>query len=168
MSRDFLETSLCGLYPTFYSLSLALTPEPLQAEQICLDALDLLMLNKRKLLEQILGNSDKKDQDKEDQDKLRGACLGYIWSLGVKRNAHLRGGFDLDSGFIDTTFYKLGVVDRGIIFLKVFLGLGLKDVQSITGCDRYEILACLSRSREQLLKENTGRSVTSPANSLGL
>ena len=42
-----------GFYPTIYSLGFVLVPEPLQAEQICLDALDLLFISEKRDLSRL-------------------------------------------------------------------------------------------------------------------
>ena len=160
MNRNFLEDSLWNLYPTLYSLSFSLIPESLQAEQICLDVLDLLILNDRKLLERILDDSSGEEGEQLSL-QLRDVCLRHAWSLGIKRCLQLKDSLNFDSDLMNMAFYQLDAKNRGIIFLKASLKLALKDMQSITNCDRYEILSRLSHSRDQLLKEKTKRPLTS-------
>ena len=158
MNKKLLEESFRDFYPTIYSLSFALVPEVLQAEQICLDVLELLGLRERRLMRE-LAQAPSNKQCPSLIKQLQISALGYAWGLGVKRFGQLKDGLRVGNGDFQEAFYLLGVIERGVLFLKMRLKLNLSDIEFISGHNRYEILSSLARSRDHLLQAGQGRSM---------
>ena len=156
-----MEESFRNFYPSIYSLSFALVPETLQAEQICLDVLELLRLKERRLMKKLTQVSSDK-QWTSLLEQLQRKALKYAWDLGVKRFGQLKDGLKPGYGDPQEAFYLLGVVERGILFLKMRLKFGISDIEFISSRNRYEVLSYLARSRDHLLQVSQGRSMAAP------
>ncbi|MCY4644441.1 MAG: hypothetical protein OXB88_07465 [Bacteriovoracales bacterium] len=147
-------------YPLVYSLSFILVPETLQAEQICLDSLELLALKERKLMMRLAHTKSQNTQPLWDQ--LKKNHLKYVWILGIKRFTQLKGNTETWHEKPDEFFFTQNVLERGILFLKTRLRLSLSDIEFITDCDRYKILSYLCKSRDDLLWESHKRNLSLP------
>ena len=155
MSRTLLQESLGNIYPDLYSFSFSLIPEVLQAEQICLDSIDILSVKNKPLLYDFLYSPSKQVQT---QIKLN--CLKNAWSLGTKRFQQIKDGIAIDKTLENKVFFTLDITHRGLLFLKTRLKLSSYDIELITGYDRYKILSFLTFSRSQLLKQKYGKKIS--------
>ena len=162
VNKEFLEESLRDFYPDIYSLSFALVPEILQSEQICLDAAELLLLKEAWILEELLEVESQHEESRLLRE-LKKHYFKHVWELGVKRFDQLKGSLEVAEDYPKELFFNLGALERGILFLKVRSKFNLDDIEFISGCDRYEILSYLTKSRNDLLKIDQGRSIAVPA-----
>ena len=161
MNKKRLTEYFKELYPTIYSFSFTLVPEGLQAEQICLDALELLMVEDKKIMDQIVFSSPQ--QATRLLQQLRRSYFKHICYLGVKRFGHLKGSLEVKVDRAKGAFFTLGVLQRGVLLLKTRLKFDLSDIEFITDCDRYEVLSHLAMARDGLLQASQGRSVIVPS-----
>ena len=161
MNKKRLTEYFKELYPAIYSFSFTLVPEGLQAEQICLDALELLMVEEKKMMDQIVFSSPQEAPQLLQQ--LRRNYFKHICYLGVKRFDHLKGSLEVKAHRPQGDFFTLSVLQRGVLFLKTRLKFDLGDIEFITGSDRYEVLSHLAKARDGLLQTSQGRSITVPS-----
>ena len=161
MQRKYLTKHLNDLYPAAYSLSFILVPDNLQAEQVCIDSLKLLMLKENNLMEQIVAVADKRREPLLEQ--LKKVYFKHICALGIKRFGQLRGSSSTKRDHHCGAFYDLSVLQRSALFLKGRLRFDLDDIEFIINRDRYDVLSYLAKSRDCLLQVSQGRSVAIPA-----
>lgn len=159
MDRKHLEKFIKDQYQNIYSFSYALVPDELQAQQIALDALDLLMNREDKLMRDIVFAQEK------PRVLLRQLTIKYyasVFEIGSKRFEQIKGGIEIKVDRSAGSFYALGLGERAVMFAKMILKLDLNEIEQITQHTRYEILSILNQSREYLLSNNAGRSVRGP------
>lgn len=134
-------------------------PDELQAQQIALDALDLLMNREDKLMRDIVFAQAK------PVELLRKLTIKYyasVYEIGSKRFDQIRGGIEIKVDRSQGSFYALGINERAVMFAKMILRLELNEIEQITQHTRYEILSILNQSREYLISNNSGRSIRGP------
>ena len=156
MDRKSLERYLKTHYPSIYSFAFALVPEEVQARQIALDALQLV-LNEDKSFSNDMVFTMPEDAERVQQE-LISRYFRSVYRLGLKRFDHLKNGIEIKVDRSEGSFYALGVQERAILFLKSRLKFNLDEIEFIMEVDRYQVLLLLNQSREYLVRNKEGRS----------
>ncbi|MBF0360756.1 MAG: hypothetical protein HQK49_07080 [Oligoflexia bacterium] len=129
MKRKEFELLLTGYIPELFSFAWAIIPDDLQAEQVVIDALLVVSLHERQLIDScvyadnILSESKKKLIE-HNYNQLKLSLYSYVYRIASKRHIQLAENFKNFSDNLDnknpiySNFYSLEMEERSILFLK--------------------------------------------------
>lgn len=127
--EQFFKLKSNELYPFAYSL----LPDDLQAGQLVLDAIDLILIDKDYIDDFPLYYSDE-GRLRKDSFILTTTLYSHIYRLAKRRVGQLSGSFSIPSGY--GPFYRTPIESRSVIFLREKLSFSWERVGEIIGQDR--------------------------------
>ncbi|MEI8346048.1 MAG: hypothetical protein WCG27_01175 [Pseudomonadota bacterium] len=144
--ESFLERTNQDLFGFAYIL----VPDPLQAEQVVIDALSLMSVEKSDWRSE--WNS--RESPPTPQDPLSMAVRKYLYQqvyrIGKKRSFQLHGSLQEDDRY--TSYNSLPASERGILFLKYKTTFSLDEIAEIVAIDQASMLAILQIARKNILE----------------
>lgn len=118
-------------------------PDDLQAMQLLLDGISSLIAQKGPNLFRL------------DLDKLKIEIIHSIFMLAKKRHHQLKLSIqNPESQSQFSKFYKLGIEERAVVYLKDKRNFSLKSIEQITELTSAEIIYKLHTTRKQFSQEN--------------
>ncbi|WP_372654972.1 hypothetical protein, partial [Halobacteriovorax sp.] len=126
---QFFKQKSTELYPFAYSL----LPDDLQAGQLVLDALDLILVDKD-FSDKFPEYYENRDLLAADQFIITTALYSHIFRLAKIRVGQLSGSFTIPHGF--GPFYRTPIENRATVFLREKLSFSWERVGVIIGKDR--------------------------------
>lgn len=142
--RDF-ELFIKNLIPDLYSFSYALIPDDLQASQVVLDSLGVIILEKKSLIENLLVAKFDENQDKLKKD-FELYFYRILFQLTQKRLAQLRASLQ-ESDSLDVPFFTLSLDEKAILFLDEWTKFNIEELCFIFGKEKIELLTLLNISK---------------------
>lgn len=127
--KQFFKIKSTELYPFAYSL----LPDDLQAGQLVLDAIDLILVDKdfSDKFPEYYGNQELLRKDQYD---ITTALYSHIFRLAKIRVGQLSGSFSVPHGF--GPFYRTPIENRSVVFLREKLSYSWERIGLIIGKDR--------------------------------
>ena len=158
MEKTDLINYLQKINTELYQFSYALVPDDLQAQQIIVDSIELLINDAKdndsniffKLLE-----SSKNEEKARLLFSLRIHLYKYIFKIGRRRFGQLKNSLRPSQDF--GSFYSVGPTEKAALFLKHKTKFQLIDMENILELSRHEIISYLHNGRESLL-QSLGKS----------
>ncbi len=127
--KQFFKIKSTELYPFAYSL----LPDDLQAGQLVLDAIDLILVDKD-FSDKFTEYYDDQELLRKDQFMITTALYSHIFRLAKIRVGQLSGSFTVPEGF--GAFYRTPIENRSTIFLREKLSFSWDRIGVIIGKDR--------------------------------
>ena len=143
VKKNQIESYLVTIYPELYDFAFALIPEDLQAEQMVIDAVCVLMINDAGMLNTF---GDKALGGQELYFKVQRQMYKHLFTLGQKRSEQMTNGMKGQSTHPD--FFQMDLPSRAVLFLKHKTTLDIGDLEYITDLERSEVLGRLNLARE--------------------
>lgn len=141
-----LEKFIQNLSPDLYSFAYILIPDDLQATQLMIDAVGVVMIEKISILEKwMLVIKEKSEAINEEIKKL---LFRAIFEISKKRINQLKLSLTPPEG--DNAFFQLDFEAKAALYLKVRGELDLNAIEFVMGQSRPEVLALLSTARINL------------------
>ena len=127
--KQFFKIKSNELYPFAYSL----LPDDLQAGQLVIDAIDLILLDKD-VSEKFPLYYGSEEELRKDQSKLTTVLYSHTYRLAKRRVGQLSGSFAIPHGF--GPFYRTPLDSRAVVFLREKLSFSWERIGAIVGADR--------------------------------
>lgn len=153
MRLDDLQLYLNRINSELFSFSFALIPDELQAHQVVVDSICVLMLRETSLIRELADETERKREIKK-LSNIRKFLYKNILKLGKKRFRHVEAGLNAGTEF--APFFCLGLEDKAVLFLKHKTVFSLDDISWIFGKSRSEVIVRLNCARNSL-SGNLGR-----------
>ncbi|ATH08743.1 hypothetical protein BIY24_12530 [Halobacteriovorax marinus] len=131
--EQFFKIKSNELYPFAYSL----LPDDLQAGQLVLDAIDLILVD-RDFSSKFPEYFESEDELRRDLGVLSTTLYSHIYRLAKRRVGQLSGSFTIPRNF--GPFYRTPIESRGVIFLREKLSFSWERISEITGKSRIEAI----------------------------
>lgn len=141
-----LEKFIQNLSPDLYSFAYILIPDDLQATQLMIDAVSVVMIQKISILDKWMMTSVDKSQ--ATFEEIKRLLFRSIFEISKKRINQLKLSLTPPEG--DTAFFQLEFDAKAALYLKVRGELDLNAIEFIIGLSRPEVLALLSTARIKL------------------
>ncbi|MCO4794100.1 MAG: hypothetical protein KC493_10325 [Bacteriovoracaceae bacterium] len=152
MKRKDLEILLQKANVDLYGYAYCLIPDELQASQLVMDAMAILTLDKKSLLEDLLLSEEEKEK-RLNLFIIKKFLYRAIYKLSVKRINQIRSSLDFSGDYI--SFHGLNLEQKSAIYLKRKTSLELSDIQEILNIKKPEMISTLATAR-QLLAVRSG------------
>jgi len=139
------------IFPDLKSFSYALIPDDLQAQQLVIDSISVLLLQEKELIEKLV--NEEKDAMDFHMFRIKIFLYKNIFKLAVKRIPQLES--SIGAGEDHAAFYVIGVSKRATLFLQHKTTFDYADIQDILEKTKTEVISLLQRGRSQFI-ENLG------------
>ncbi len=127
--EQFFKTKSNELYPFAYSL----LPDDLQAGQLVIDAIDLILIDKD-VADKFPIYYVNEERLRKDQLHLTTILYSHIYRLAKRRVGQLSGSFTIPHGF--GPFYRTSLESRAVVFIREKLSFSWERIGEIIGADR--------------------------------
>ena len=149
MRTEELEAHLQFIHPQVFSFTFALIPEQLQADQIILDSLSRLFIERNDLIREIMAGHNPNYQ--KTQNRLSLALMECVYPLALKRADQLQENLGKGNDIQESpAFFQLSLPQRAVLFLKAQTIMSWDDVALICGMERYMAISYVTAAREHL------------------
>lgn len=177
MKLTDVETYLKRIDSELFSFSFALLPDDLQAQQVVIDSLGILFVEKDQLLDQVI-SSKEDDELNEQRDNNDNHVCHYeqhdirsqkvlndikvflfksAYCLCVKRFMQIKNSLKMDGMFIP--FFNLELKEKAILYLKFKTPFLNSEIQEILGVDEVAFVSGLNNAKLKLA-QNSGVDIT--------
>ena len=148
------------LFPELTSFSFALIPDELQANQMVLDAMSVLVVQEKEVIEnyfqeRVAINSRHEETGKLEFQRYRIKTSLYknIFKIAFRRAPQLES--SILPGEDKAAFYAVDLTSRAIVFLKHKTHFELTDIEDIVDKNNSEVISLLQIGRKSFI-ENLG------------
>lgn len=146
MNIQELEEHFSKINKELYSFAYSLNPDELQAEQIVIDAIQALLLDKKDSIGDFLDCVSKMDMEK--------ILFRNIFVLATKRNQNIKQSrLSVEDKW--QPYYSLSLSERAILYLKHHTSFDYDTIEEIVNLFRHELISTLITGRQKLM-ENMG------------
>ena len=150
MKKGDLEKYLHQINPELFSFSFAMVPDRLQAQQIVLDSIYLLLLEEKELIGKV-SSVEYSEVEKIYFEKVRKFLYGQIFKIGKKRFFQVGIGLKAEGKY--DPFYKLTFNEKAILYLKQKMNFDFEELEEILGLTNVAIMTQLNSGRYNLMKK---------------
>ena len=144
--REF-EHFLIHIHRDLFNFAFALIPDDLQAEQIVLDSIHVLVLNNNEVVKNML-IVEEDIRTLETLKEIKRELMKSIYNLSKKRFQQIKSAINFDGKY--SPFYLLDSEEKAILYLKQIANLSLEELEVIIDKDKYHLISRLNSARNNL------------------
>ena len=172
VTLSLLKEYILTLRTDLFSFAYVIIPDDLQAQQLVVDSVGVVLADNISLVEDFFDDNRKGlADDFVLNTKLKLLFFKQLYLIGVKRIEQLGqnlNNFETDGDF--SRFYMMSSVDRALIYLKEKTSFCIDDILIIAGVERPEFFRSTEKSRQilgsiqNILKSEKKLSRSAPLN----
>ncbi len=152
MKRKDLEILLQKINVDLFAFAYGLVPDERQSSHLVTDAITVMTMDRRILLENLLDSEDEKEK-RLALFTIKKVLYRTIFELATKRYSQIRSKIQVPDEL--TAFNGLNLEQKAVLLLKRRTNFDMQDIREILGVSNVELISILSAAR-QLLAVRTG------------
>ncbi len=142
-----LEKYLKYTYKELFNFAFCLLPDDLQAQQLVLDSVAVLLLDDNELIRDCVEKNNFTEKN-PFLKQIKIFLLKSIYKIASKRFSQIKSSMNFEGKY--SSFYKLGIEEKAILFLKHKLNLNFSEIEEVTEQERVKIIGKLNSARNNL------------------
>ncbi|HLE11377.1 MAG: hypothetical protein A2504_17155 [Bdellovibrionales bacterium RIFOXYD12_FULL_39_22] len=142
-----LEHYLEHNYKDLFNFAFSLLPDDLQAQQLVLDSVQVLLLDDNELIRACIEKDDFSSSNPLLK-QVKNFLLKSIYNIASKRFSQIRSSIIVEGEH--APFYALPFEEKAILFLKHKLNLNFSEIEEVTGLARVSVIEKLNSARSDL------------------
>lgn len=145
-----LESYLVKITKELFCFSSVVLPDDLQAQQVVSDAVCVLTLKRKDLLEKLWMDLSR-DEENHYHGEVKIFLMSEIFRIGQKRQLQLGQSVVYDGDDTFSAFYTLDSIERAVLFLKHKTSYEIENIAEIVHKQSTEVISILQSARKKLM-----------------
>lgn len=155
MNKNKFEKKINDFIPELFSFAYAIVPDDLQAQQVVVDALVVLSVHEKQLINSIILTSENDVNMLNSRvERLRERLYKYVYTVAAKRFSQLKNSLLNKNEYalnLSNLFFELSVEERTSLYLHEYTKLSFEAISNILDLDYEDYKIKLNLSRNKLL-----------------